>query len=89
MITRFSIVTLIFFFLSTIFVIQPVSFLVPLPYLGRRRIWINLTTAPILAIAILWASQCIGGSQIRNGIVGTGAQPVAWLSTSHKADFFF
>lgn len=74
MITRFSIVTLVLFILSTIFVIQPVSFKLParLPYCGGRRISINLNTAPILAIAILWASQCIGGTQIRNGIVGTG-----------------
>ncbi|KAG6840306.1 hypothetical protein C0991_007631 [Blastosporella zonata] len=71
MITRFSIVTLVLFLLSAIFVIQPVSFPIRLPYLGRRRVWINLTTAPIIAIAILWASQCLGGTQIRNGIVGT------------------
>ncbi|RDB19705.1 Arsenical pump membrane protein [Hypsizygus marmoreus] len=71
MITRFSIVTLVIFLLSTIFVIQPVSFPIRLPYLGRKRIWINLTTAPILAIAILWASQCLGATQVRDGIVGT------------------
>lgn len=72
MITRFSIVTLIIFIISTIFVIQPISFSIPLPYIGRRRIWINLSTAPIIAIAILWATQCIGGTQIKDGIVGTG-----------------
>ena len=72
MVNRFSIVTLVFFFLSTIFVIQPVSFHVPLPVLGKRRITIGLMTAPIFAIAVLWASQCIGATQIRNGIVGTG-----------------
>ncbi|KAG6907534.1 hypothetical protein DXG01_008570 [Tephrocybe rancida] len=71
MITRFSIVTLVIFLLSAIFVIRPVSFPTRLPYLGRRRIGINLTTAPIIAIAILWASQCLGGTQIRDGIVGT------------------
>ncbi|KAH0578501.1 hypothetical protein H2248_003643 [Termitomyces sp. 'cryptogamus'] len=71
MIDRFSIVTLVFFFLSAIFVIRPVSFPICLPYLGRRRIWINLTTAPIIAIAILWAAQCLGATQIRDGIVGT------------------
>ncbi|KAG6834501.1 hypothetical protein H0H93_009289 [Arthromyces matolae] len=71
MITRFSIVTLVIFLLSAIFVIQPVSFSIRLPYLGRRRLWINLTTAPIIAIAILWAAQCLGPTQIRNGIVGT------------------
>jgi hypothetical protein len=72
MITRFSIVTLVFFILSAILVIYPVSFTVRLPYFGRTRISFNLATAPIIAIAILWASQCIGGTQIRNGIVGTG-----------------
>ncbi|GLB39823.1 putative arsenical pump membrane protein [Lyophyllum shimeji] len=76
MITRFSVVTLVIFLLSAVFVIQPVSFRIRLPYLGRQRIWINLTTAPIAAIAILWASQCLGGTQIRDGIVGTdGIKP--------------
>ncbi|TFK31451.1 hypothetical protein BDQ12DRAFT_660477 [Crucibulum laeve] len=76
MITRFSIVTLVFFFISTIFVIQPVSFYVPLPVIGRRKVTIGLMTAPILAIAILWAAQCIGATQIRDGIVGTdGIKP--------------
>lgn len=75
MITRFSIVTLVFFIISILFVIYPIS--IPLP-LGRRRIRIpiNLTTAPILAIAVLWASQCLGPGQIRNGIVGNaGVKP--------------
>ncbi|KAG6829921.1 hypothetical protein H0H92_002944 [Tricholoma furcatifolium] len=71
MINRFSIVTIVFFLLSTIFVIQPVSRRASIPYLGRRRISLDLTTAPILAIAILWAAQCLGATQIRNGIVGT------------------
>jgi len=71
MITRFSVVTLVIFLLSTTFVIRPLSFPIPLPYFGKKRISINLTTAPILAIAILWASQCIGATQIRDGIVGT------------------
>ncbi|KAG6809863.1 hypothetical protein H0H92_014369, partial [Tricholoma furcatifolium] len=40
------------------------------------RFPINLTTAPILAIAILWAAQCLGPSVIRDGIVGTeGVKP--------------
>lgn len=88
MITRFSIVTLIIFILSIFFVIHPISFGLTLPRLGRRRVHINLTTAPIVAIAVLWASQCLGATQvclnpvtfklgfntaqIRNGIVGTG-----------------
>jgi ABC-type Co2+ transport system permease subunit len=73
MITKLSIVTLVIFILSAIFVICPLSFSVRLPYLGRIQISINLSTAPIIAIAILWASKCIGATQIRNGIVGTGA----------------
>src|SRR5688572_14125126 len=72
MITRFSIVTLVLFFVSTIFVIRPVSFKVNIPRLARPRITLGLNTAPILAIAILWASQCLGATQIRDGIVGTG-----------------
>ncbi|RXW17660.1 hypothetical protein EST38_g8192 [Candolleomyces aberdarensis] len=71
MITRSAIVTLILFFLSAIFVIRPLSFHVPLPLIGRRKVTIGLQTAPIIAIAILWASQCLGATQIRNGIVGT------------------
>ncbi|CAA7269924.1 unnamed protein product [Cyclocybe aegerita] len=70
-IDRFSIVTLVLFFLSTIFVIQPLSFHVRLPFIGRTRLTIGLMTAPIIAIAILWAAQCIGATQIRDGIVGT------------------
>ncbi|KIY65232.1 hypothetical protein CYLTODRAFT_424538 [Cylindrobasidium torrendii FP15055 ss-10] len=69
-ITRFSIVTLILFALSIICVIRPLYIPLRLPYLGRRRLPINLTTAPIIIIAILWASQCIGSNQIRDGIVG-------------------
>jgi hypothetical protein len=73
-IDRFSVVTLIFFFLSTVFVIQPVKIPIRLPYLGQRRIPINLNTAPILTIAILWASQCLGPKEIRDGIVGTSTE---------------
>ncbi|CAK5277666.1 unnamed protein product [Mycena citricolor] len=70
-ITRFSIVTLVLFGLSIGFVIFPVYL-----RLGTKKIPINLTTAPILTIAILWASQCIGSTQIRDGIVGTsGVEP--------------
>lgn len=73
MISRFSVITLVVFFLSAIFVIQPVS--IPI-WPGKRRIWISLNTAPILAIAILWASQCLGPAQIRTGIVGAdGVKP--------------
>ncbi|KAF7316125.1 Arsenical pump membrane protein [Mycena indigotica] len=70
-ITRFSVVTLIFFVLSITFVIYPVDI-----RFRQRRLSINLTTAPILAIAILWAAQCLGPAQIRDGIVGTdGVKP--------------
>ena len=74
-IDRFSIVTLVFFLLSTIFVIRPFSFHVPVPRLGRREVTLGLMTAPIIAICILWASQCIGAAQIRDGIIGTGRAP--------------
>ena len=76
---RFSVVTLVFFFLSTIFVIQPIKIPIYLPFLRPRYIPIDLNTAPILAIAILWASQCLGPEQIRDGIVGTGADLHIWL----------
>jgi len=59
-----AIATLVLFIVSIIFVIQAVKFYVWLPYLGRKRISINLTTAPILTILILWASQCIGPSVV-------------------------
>ncbi|TFK29545.1 hypothetical protein FA15DRAFT_631986 [Coprinopsis marcescibilis] len=70
-ITPYSIVTLVFFFVSTVFVIRPVSIRVPFPFIGRRRLTLGLTWAPILTIALLWAAQCLGPDQIRNGIVGT------------------
>ncbi|KAG1766725.1 hypothetical protein EV702DRAFT_980712 [Suillus placidus] len=73
MITGYSIATLVVFVISIGFVIYPVS--IPTP---RRipRIPINLTTAPIIAIAILWAAQCLNTSVIRGGIVGTdGVKP--------------
>ena len=83
MVSRFAIVTLIFFFISTIFVIQPVSFHVQLPVLGRRKVTIGLMSAPILTIALLWAAQCLGATQIRDGIVGTGpSSPHAPRSSS-------
>ena len=75
-INGFAIATFLIFFLSTIFVIQPLSFHVSLPFIGRTRITIGLTTAPIIAILILWAAQCIGPTEIRNGIVGTGPIPL-------------
>lgn len=68
MLDGFSIATIVVFILSIFFVIVPVH--IPLP-LTRCRISVNLTTAPIAAIAILWASRCLGPSVIRDGIVGT------------------
>lgn len=42
----------------------------------KYRIPLNLTTAPIIAIAILWAAQCLGPATIRAGIVGVeGVKP--------------
>ncbi|KAJ6475744.1 hypothetical protein C8R47DRAFT_1142338 [Mycena vitilis] len=76
MITAYSIVTLVIFICSIAFVIQPLPVPVRLPYIGHKRVVLNLTTAPILAIAILWAAQCLGPTQIRDGIVGTdGVKP--------------
>lgn len=65
--------TLVVFMISMVFVIHRFDFPIPfsVPYLGRS-IPISLSTAPIVAILILWASKCIVGSVIVNGIVGTG-----------------
>jgi Na+/H+ antiporter NhaD/arsenite permease-like protein len=65
-----AIATLVVFIVSIFFVIVPIR--IPLPRSKRlpSHIPINLTTAPILAIAILWAAQCLGPSVIRGGIVG-------------------
>ena len=75
-INGFAIATFLIFFLSTIFVIQPLSFHVSLPFIGRTRVTNDFMTAPIIAILILWAAQCIGPTEIRNGIVGTGPIPL-------------
>ena len=68
--------TLVAFIVSIFFVIHPI-YPPPVPYTrGWLRIPINLTTAPIVAIFILWAAKCIDGTVIRNGIVGTqGVKP--------------
>ncbi|KIL59756.1 hypothetical protein M378DRAFT_168894 [Amanita muscaria Koide BX008] len=66
--------TLVLFVLSIVFVIQPVK--IPIGKGPNKRVPLNLLTAPILAIAILWASQCLGATVIRDGIVGTdGIKP--------------
>jgi len=73
MITGSSIATLVVFILSIGFVIYPVT----IPRRGRfPGFSINLTTAPIIAILILWAAQCIDPTVIRTGFVGTdGVKP--------------
>jgi hypothetical protein len=83
--------TLVLFFISIVFVIHPVSFHVRIPVIGRTKITIGLMTSPLICIAILWAAQCLGATQIRNGIVGTGMVPnkisVLWclnLCTSRR-----
>jgi Na+/H+ antiporter NhaD/arsenite permease-like protein len=71
MVSTKAIVTLLLFIISIIFVIVPVHIPLPKIYGRRFRIPINLTTAPIATIAILWAAGCIGPGDIRDGIVGT------------------
>lgn len=77
-ISREEIATLVVFIISIVFVIQRVD--LPLParfqFFGRKSLPISLTTAPIAAILILWAAQCIDAGVIRDGIVGTaGVKP--------------
>ena len=73
MASGYAIATLVVFIISIFFVIRPVS--IPTPR-SIPRIPINLTTAPILAIALLWAAQCLDPAVIRDGIVGTeGVKP--------------
>ncbi|KAF7368938.1 CitMHS domain-containing protein [Mycena venus] len=55
MTTGFSITTLVIFICSIAFVIHPLSIPIRLPYIGQKRAVLNLTTAPILAIALLFA----------------------------------
>ncbi|KAJ6617558.1 citrate transporter-domain-containing protein [Mycena sp. CBHHK59/15] len=59
MITSHAIATLVIFICSIAFVIYPLSVPIRLPYIGHKRVHLNLTSAPILAIAILWAAQCL------------------------------
>jgi Na+/H+ antiporter NhaD/arsenite permease-like protein len=76
MVTGSAIATLVLFVTSMFFVIFPMQ--IPLRRIGLSdtRIHINLSTAPILTIAILWVSKCIGATVIRDGIVGTdGVKP--------------
>ena len=78
MITGSAIATLVVFILSITCVILPFH----IPFSRSRpdgkgiRFPIDLKTAPIIAIAVLWAAQCLGPAVIRNGIVGTeGIKP--------------
>lgn len=65
MVSGSAIATLVLFILSIILVIQPVA--IPIPFLRRKRHFpFNLTTAPIIAIAILWAAQCLGPREVRS-----------------------
>ena len=64
MVSGSSVATLVVFILSIICVIYPLSFSIPLPYVGRKKVPINLTTAPIIAILVLWAAQCLGPREV-------------------------
>ena len=78
-ITPKAIATLVLFIISIFFVIYPVAIPLRIPRkVGSpsRHIYINLSTAPILIIAILWVSRCIDATVVRDGIVGTdGVKP--------------
>lgn len=63
MITRFLYPLVISLVYATL-VTFPVSLTIHLPYFGRIRICLNLSTVPIFALAILWASQCLGGTTL-------------------------
>jgi len=54
MVSSSAIATLVVFLLSIVCVIRPFS----IPIFGHK-FPINLTTAPIIAILILWAAQCL------------------------------
>ena len=54
-----AIATLVVFLLSIVCVIQPFAIPIILPYLGRKRVPVNLTTAPIIAIIVLWPAKCL------------------------------
>ncbi|QRV96617.1 citrate transporter [Ceratobasidium sp. AG-Ba] len=38
----------------------------------RLHFPVNFVSAPVFGVFFLWATQCIGGQIVRNGIVGTG-----------------
>jgi len=70
--------TLDFLLLSTLFVIKPFSSHVPM--LGRKKVTLGLMTAPIMAVCILWESEYIGATQIRDGITGIGQAPLTSIT---------
>ncbi|KAJ1305808.1 hypothetical protein OPQ81_010537 [Rhizoctonia solani] len=81
-----SILTIIVFLVANILVIAP--FKIPLPrflkkplsiiffgkFLNESRPFfpVNYVSAPVFGVFFLWAAQCIDGTIVRNGIVGTG-----------------
>ncbi|EJD41237.1 hypothetical protein AURDEDRAFT_138691 [Auricularia subglabra TFB-10046 SS5] len=72
---RYAWVTLALFAVSIYFVISPYTFQRRI-FKRRLRLKINLITAPLAAVLILWAAQCIDSSVIVDGIVGTdGIKP--------------
>lgn len=76
MITGSSEATLVVFIISIAFVIYPIYTPTPKRFPRIPRFPFNLTTAPIIAILILWAAQCIDPAVIRAGFVGTdGVKP--------------
>jgi len=54
-----AIATLVVFLLSIVCIIHPFAIPIILPYLGRKRVPVNLTTAPIIAIIVLWLARCL------------------------------
>lgn len=79
MVSGSAIGTLVVFILSIICVIYPFSFPILLPYLGRKRIHIDLTTAPIIAILVLWAAQCLGPGEVSSCPLSYSVSPKSYL----------
>jgi len=64
MVSGSSVATLVLFIFPIVCIIYPFSFPVLLPYLGRKRIYANRTTAPIIIITIFWAAQRLGAIDV-------------------------
>ena len=62
-----SILTIILFLISNLFVVNPIKI-----NLRKFNLHLNLYTVPITCIIILLASKCIGGDEIKYGFVGDG-----------------